>query len=173
MYYFFIICSSVDGHLDCFPVLVIANSTAMNVRVHISFQTIFSPRYIHSSGIAGSRDNFKIAHLSMSVFKLSSSTHLSKTQLKCVSLEKPSWSHIGGNKCFFLCVPLALCLDTYHDTGAAGFKHSCPLGWIGSLGKQIAYFTTLLYFHWNLHAHCKSRRCALRNHSWMNVPVKR
>ena len=78
MYYIFIICSSVDGHLDCFHVLVIENSTAMNVRVHISFQTFF-PRYIHSSGIAGSHDNFKIAHLSMSVFKQSSSTHLSKT----------------------------------------------------------------------------------------------
>jgi len=43
MYYIFFNCSSVDGHLDFFHVLVIANNTAMNVRVHISFQTIFSP----------------------------------------------------------------------------------------------------------------------------------
>ena len=33
----FIIHSSVDGHLDCFRVLGIVNSAAMNIVVHVSF----------------------------------------------------------------------------------------------------------------------------------------
>ena len=45
---------SVDGHLDCFYVLAIVHSAAVNIRVHISFQiTVFSG-YVPKSGIARS-----------------------------------------------------------------------------------------------------------------------
>ena len=39
-YHIVFIHSSVDGHLDWFHVLVIINSAAMILRVHISFQFI-------------------------------------------------------------------------------------------------------------------------------------
>ena len=39
----FFIHSSVDGHLGCLHVLAIINSTAMNIGVHESFQTMFFP----------------------------------------------------------------------------------------------------------------------------------
>ena len=54
MYHIFFIHSSVDGHLGCFHVLAIENSTAMNIGVHVSFQTMFFSRYMPRIGIAGS-----------------------------------------------------------------------------------------------------------------------
>ena len=48
--------SSVDGHLCCFHILSTVNSSAMNIGIHVSFQTrvfLFS-RYMPRSGIAGS-----------------------------------------------------------------------------------------------------------------------
>ena len=50
----FFIHSSVDGHLGCFHVLAIVNSAAMNIGVHVSFQTMVFSGCIPSSGIAGS-----------------------------------------------------------------------------------------------------------------------
>ena len=46
--------SSVDGHLDCFHVLAIVNSAAMNIEVHVSFRIMVFSRYMPRSGIAGS-----------------------------------------------------------------------------------------------------------------------
>ena len=54
MYYHIFIHSSVDGHIDCFHVLAIVYSAAVNTGVHISFQTMFFSRYVPRSGIAGS-----------------------------------------------------------------------------------------------------------------------
>ena len=54
MYQVFLIHSSVDGHLGCFHVLAIANSAAMNIGVHVSFQMKVLYRYVPRRGIARS-----------------------------------------------------------------------------------------------------------------------
>ena len=52
MYYIFFIHSSVDGCLCCSHVLGIINDAAMNIKVHISFQSMVFFRYMFRSGIA-------------------------------------------------------------------------------------------------------------------------
>ena len=53
----FFIHSFIDGHLDCFHVLAVLNSTTMNIKVYISFQIIVFSSYMPSCGIAGSWDS--------------------------------------------------------------------------------------------------------------------
>ena len=53
MYHIFIH-SAVDGHSGCFHVLAIVNSTAVNIGVHVSFQTMFFSACMPRNGIAGS-----------------------------------------------------------------------------------------------------------------------
>jgi len=54
MYHIFFIHFSVDGHLGYFHVLTVVNSAGMNIGVHVSFQIMFSFRYIPMSGLVGS-----------------------------------------------------------------------------------------------------------------------
>ena len=54
MYHGFLIHSSADGHLGCFPVLVIINSAVMNIGVHVFLSDLVSSVCMPRSGIAGS-----------------------------------------------------------------------------------------------------------------------
>ena len=58
MYQNFLIHSYADGHLGCFHVLVIINSAAMNIGVHVSLSDLVSSVCMPSSQIARSYDNF-------------------------------------------------------------------------------------------------------------------
>ena len=58
MYHNFFIHSSVDGHLDCFHVLAIVNSAAMNIVVHMYFSILLSSGYMPRSGISVSYGGF-------------------------------------------------------------------------------------------------------------------
>ena len=53
MYHNFFIHAFVDGHLDCFHVLAIVNSAAMNNGIHVSLSISVSSGYLPRSGIAG------------------------------------------------------------------------------------------------------------------------
>ena len=54
VYHSFLIHSSADGHLGCFHLLVIINSAALNIRVHVSLSDLVSSVCMPRSGIAGS-----------------------------------------------------------------------------------------------------------------------
>ena len=53
MYHNFFIHSSVDGHLGCFHVLAIVNSSAVNNRIHVSLSIWFPPSLCLGVGLLG------------------------------------------------------------------------------------------------------------------------
>ena len=57
MYNNFFIHSSVDGHLDCFYILAIVNSPAMNKGIYMYFSILVFSGYMPKSGIVGSYDD--------------------------------------------------------------------------------------------------------------------
>ena len=59
MYHSFFIHSSVSGQLSCSHILVIVNSVAVNIGVHISFKIVICSGYMPISRIAGSYAKFK------------------------------------------------------------------------------------------------------------------
>uniref|UniRef100_A0A8D1XQ05 Uncharacterized protein n=1 Tax=Sus scrofa TaxID=9823 RepID=A0A8D1XQ05_PIG len=58
MYHIFFIHFSADGHLDCFHILAIVNSAAMNIGVHESFGNVVFFGYMPQSRIAKSHGSF-------------------------------------------------------------------------------------------------------------------
>uniref|UniRef100_A0A8D2CGE6 Uncharacterized protein n=1 Tax=Sus scrofa TaxID=9823 RepID=A0A8D2CGE6_PIG len=63
MYHIFFIHSSVNGHLGCFHVLAVVNTAAMNIRVHVSFQSMVFSGCMPRNGIAGSYGNSILSFL--------------------------------------------------------------------------------------------------------------
>ena len=53
MYHNFFIHSSVDGYLDCFHILAILSSAAMDNGIHVSFKILVSIGYMPKSTVAG------------------------------------------------------------------------------------------------------------------------
>ena len=58
IYHNFFLHSFVDGNLGCFYVLAIANSAAMNNRIHVSLSILVSSGYMPRSRILGSNGDF-------------------------------------------------------------------------------------------------------------------
>ena len=58
VYRIFFIHSSVDGHLGCFNVLAIVNSSAVNIGVHVPFWIMVFSRYMPRTEIVESYGNF-------------------------------------------------------------------------------------------------------------------
>ena len=58
VYHNFLIHSSADGHLGCFHVLVIVNSAAIYIGVHVSLSILVSSVCMPSSGHAESYGSF-------------------------------------------------------------------------------------------------------------------
>ena len=64
MHHNFLIHSSANGHLGCFHVPAIVNSTAVNIGVHVSLSVLVSLGYTSRGGVAGSYSSSILSFLS-------------------------------------------------------------------------------------------------------------
>ena len=96
MYHSFLIHSSADGHLGCFHVLVIINSAAMNIGVHVSLSDLVSLVCMPRSGIAGSYDSSIssfLRNLHTVAFFIIQFSHPDLTTGKIIALTR--WTFVG------------------------------------------------------------------------------
>ena len=68
--YIFFIHSSVDGQLDCFHILAIVNSAAMDFEEHASFQSMVFSRVMTRSGIWGSYSSYIVTLRTSIIFPI-------------------------------------------------------------------------------------------------------